>query len=191
MLLFLVFTFGTIFEMIVTRRVCFVYVVSYFMSLVVVLAIRRVEWPWTGAAVFLPYAILGFPIVYMIEVVQTQTLIAPWAAVLNSLPGPLAGLTADLAHRSLPRSIREEWRSALTGMLTAFGYFAFMLLALAYLYKDPSPGLAHYLNGLYLTLPWLLVSGALGGYTAHMITARKAVLGVRADESVRSEIARQ
>jgi len=172
MLLFLVFTFGTVFELTVTRGVCFVYVISYFMALVVVVAIRRVGWRWTGVAVFLPYAVIGFPAVYMIEFVSEQTLIAPWAAILSSLTGPLAGLTADMAHRFLPGSIREEWRSALTGMLTDLGYFVFMLLSLAFLYKEPGSGLAHYLNGIFLTLPWLLVNGALGGYTAHKMTER-------------------
>jgi len=172
MLLFLVFTFGTVFELTVTNGVCFVYVISYFMALVVVAAIRQVGWRWTGVAVFLPYAVVGLPTVYMIEVVMEPTLIAPWAAVLSSLTGPLAGLTADMAFRTLPKSIRAELRSALTGMFAALGYFVFMLLSLAFLYKDPAPGLAHYLNGIYLTLPWLLVNGALGGYTAHKMTER-------------------
>src|SRR3989304_294858 len=40
MLVFLVFTFGTAFELVVTRGVCFVYVIAYFLALAVVLAIR-------------------------------------------------------------------------------------------------------------------------------------------------------
>jgi len=170
MLIFLVFGFGSMFELAVTRGVCFVYIISYFMALVVVVAIRRVGWRWTGVAVFLPYAILGLPAVYMFEVVAEPTLIAPWAAVLSSLTGPMVGLTGDLAHRFLPRNMREDLRSAIIGLLTNLGFFTFYLLMLAFLYRDPAPGLAHYLNGVYLTLPWLLVNGVLGGYTAYKMT---------------------
>jgi len=166
LLVFLVFTFGTMFEMLVTRGVCFVYVISYFLSFAVVLAIRRIGMFGTGLAVFLPYAIMGVFVEYWMEWVDTPSLIAPWAAVVWSMSGVVAGLCADLAHRFLPRSIKEQYRSALVGMIAVFTYWLLTLLVLASMYKDPTPGLAHYLNGIYITLPWLLVSGCFGGYTA-------------------------
>ncbi len=172
-LVFLVFTFGTMFEMLVTRGVCFVYVISYFLSFAVVLAIRRLGVFGTGLAVFLPYAILGVFVEYWMDYVVTPSLIAPWAAVIWSVNGPLAGLCADLAHRFLPRSIKDQYRSALIGMITVFAYFLLTLPTLAFLYNDPAPGLAHYLNGIYITLPWLLVSGCFGGYAAYAMS-RKA-----------------
>lgn len=173
MLVFLVFTFGTLFELVVTRGVCFVYVISYFLALVVVLAVRRVGRFGTGVAVFLPYAILGFFAEYMMEVVVEPNLIAPWAAVIWSLNGPVAGLSADAAHRFLPAMIRGAPRAALVGVVLVSAYWVLVLLTLAFLYRVPGPGLAHYLNGIPLTLPWLLVSGAFGGYTAHAMSASK------------------
>ena len=170
MLVFLVFTFGTAFELVVTRGVCFVYVIAYFLALAVVLAIRRVGRFGTGLAVFLPYAVLGFFAEYMMEVVIEPNLIAPWAAVVWSLSGPVAGLSADGAQRFLPRTIREELRAALVGIVVVSAYFVLVLFSLAFLYEDPGPGLTHYLNGIQLTLPWLLVSGAFGGYTAYAMT---------------------
>jgi len=174
MLVFLVYTFGTMFEMLVTRGVCFVYVISYFLSLAVVLAIRRVGVFGTGMAVFLPYAMLGVFVEYWMEYVENPWLIAPWAAVIWAVNGPLAGLCADLAHRLLPKSLKENYRSALVGTILVFAYWLLTLFTLAFLYVDPAPGLAHYLNGIYITLPWLIVSGCLGGYTAHAMSRTAA-----------------
>lgn len=171
-LLFFVFSFFTMFEIIVTNGVCFVYTISYFLSFTVVLAIRRVGAFGTGAAVFLPYAILGFFMEYWFDYVETPRLIAGWAAAIWSLNGPLAGFAADLAHRHLPRTIKLQYRSAITGMILSFSYFLLTLLTLAFLYAKPD--LTHYLNGIYFTLPWLLVSGCFGGYTAYAMSREAA-----------------
>lgn len=172
LILFVVFTFGTLFELMVTKGVCFVYVIGYFMSLVTVHAILKVKQFGTGMAVFLPYAILGFFVEYMVEVVITPALIAPWAALVWSLNGPLAGISADLTHRLLPTTLRWQFRSAFTGLITVLTYFLLILITLAILYNEPAPGLAHYLNGIFLTFPWLLIMGLFGGYTAGALSSR-------------------
>lgn len=172
MLLFVVYTFGTLFELAVTRGVCFLYVIGYFLAFVVVLAIRRVGRFGTGAAVFLPYAVLGVFFEYEMEVVASPVLVAWWAAVIWSLNGPLAGLSADLANRFLPRTVRQGLRPTLVGIVAVSAYFLLTLGTLAFLYNDPAPGLAHFLNGIYLTLPWLLVAAGFGGYTAYTMSTR-------------------
>ena len=171
LLLFTVFTFGTLFELVVTRGVCFVYVIGYPMSLVIVLAILKVKRFGTGVAIFLPYAILGFFIEYMMEVVTNPALIAPWAVLIWSLSGPLAGLSADISLRLLP-PLGSRSRAALAGLISISTYFLSTLLVLAFLYIDPTPGLTHYTQGIFLTLPWLLSMGLLGGYTASLVSEK-------------------
>ena len=102
---------------------------------------------------------------------MTPALIAPWAALIWSLNGPLAGLSADLTHRLLPTSFRPQLRAALTGLITVLTYFLLTLVTLAFLYHDPAPGLAHYLNGIFITFPWLLIMGLFGGYTTGAMSA--------------------
>ena len=168
--LFGVFSAGSAFELIVTNRVCWVYVMSYFIAFVVTLAVRRVGRFGTGVAVFLPYAIPGFFMEYYLEYVVTPSLTAPWAAALWAGNGLAAGLVADLSERWLPASVNDAVRSALGGVATVFTYWLLVLLTLAFLYVNPAPGVAHFLNGIAFTLPWLLVSGGFGGYTAYAMS---------------------
>ena len=93
--------------------------------------------------------------------------------------GPFAGLSADLAHRFLPRTLAEGGRAAATGVAFVGALFVLVLLALSVSYLDPAPGLAHYLNGIGFTLPWLLVTGGFAGYVAHAL--RRAAGGARAE----------
>lgn len=168
--LFVVFSAGSAFELTVTNGVCWVYLMSYFMAFVVTLAVRRVGRFGTGVAVFLPYAIPGFFIEYYMEYVLSPNLVAPWAAAIWAGGGLVAGLVADLVQRWLPRSLGHARRSIAVGAATVFTYWLLVLLTLAFLYVNPAGGVAHFLNGIGFTLPWLLVSGAFGGYTAYAMS---------------------
>lgn len=168
--LFGVFSAGSAFELVVTNRVCWVYVMSYFIAFVVTLAVRRVGRFGTGVAIFLPYAIPGFFIEYYLEYMVSPNLIAPWAAALWAGNGLIAGLVADLSQRWLPPSMNDAMRAVLSGVATVFTYWLLVLLTLAFLYVNPAPGVTHFLNGIAFTLPWLLVSGGFGGYTAYAMS---------------------
>lgn len=168
--LFGVFSAGSAFELTVTAGVCWVYVMSYFIAFLVVLAVRRVDRFGTGIAVFLPYAIPGFFIEYSLEYVLSPNLIAPWAAAVWAGNGLIAGLVADLNQRWLPKSLGDARRAIACGVATVIAYWALTLLTLAFLYVNPAPGVAHFLNGIAFTLPWLVVSGAFGGYTAYTLS---------------------
>lgn len=168
--LFGVFSAGSAFELMVTSGVCWVYVMSYFIAFVVTLAVRRVGRFGTGVAIFLPYAIPGFFMEYYLEYLVTPKLIAPWAAALWAGNGLIAGLVADLSHRRLPASMSDSLRAVLCGVATVFTYWLLVLLTLAFLYVNPAPGVAHFLNGIGFALPWLLVSAGFGGYTAYTLS---------------------
>ena len=172
--LFGVFSAGSAFELTVTKGVCWVYLMSYFIAFVVVLAVRRVGRFGTGIAVFLPYAIPGFFIEYYMEYVLSPSLIAPWATAVWAGNGLVAGLVADLSQRWLPKSLGDARRAIVCGVATVTTYWALTLLTLAFLYVNPTPGIAHFLNGIAFTLPWLVVSGAFGGYTAYTLSRTRA-----------------
>jgi len=178
-LLFGVLSVANAFELVVTRGVCWVYVFGFFITVVVVHGVLRTGRFGMGIAMFVFYATVGTFMEYWMDYVVTPALIAPWAAVVWGLAGPFAGLSADLAHRFLPRTLAEGGRAAATGAAFVGALFVLVLLALSVSYLDPAPGLAHYLNGIGFTLPWLLVTGGFAGYVAHAL--RRAAGGARAE----------
>ena len=150
---------------------CFHYLVSFFLPLTVVTPILIVKRFGTGIAVYVPYATLGFFMEYYMEWVLDPALVAPWAAVAWSVLGLCVGLSADLAFRYLPSSLSMKRRALLMGLAVGIVDFLTTLAALAFLYVVPGPGVSHFLNAVYFTLPWLLVNSAFGGYTAHAISS--------------------
>src|SRR5512137_1928805 len=92
----------------------FVYVLSYFMALVVLLPILRIKRFGVGLAVYLPYAISGLFTEYYIEWVTLHTLKSLWAVPGWCVVGLAVGLSADLAYRFLPGGLSERWRAILT-----------------------------------------------------------------------------
>jgi len=161
---------GAFWEMFVTREVCMFIMIGYLMSLVVVAAIMISEKFGMGVLVFVPYAIIGLPIEYYMEWILNPVLISPFAAVLWSLVGPAVGLVTDLVYRFLPKSIPSCKKGILLGLALVTAHFLVMLGALSFLYIDPIPNLEHYLNDLGFTLPWLLINGVFGGYTAYALS---------------------
>ncbi len=170
MLLFVVYMIGAFWELLVTRDMCMFYMIGYLMATVVVTAIMMTKRFGIGLLVFLPYAIIGLPLEYYMEWVLDPVLISPFAAVVWAMIGPVVGLSTDLTYRFIPKTIQERVRGIITGLVLAAAHFLIMLGALAVLYVNPIPGLEHYLNALGFTLPWLLMNGAFGGYTAYAIS---------------------
>lgn len=151
----------------------FIYVLSYFIALVVILPILIVRRFGVGLAVYLPYAIIGLFVDYYIEWVVYNTLISPWAVVGWCVFGLLTGLSADLAYRFLPGSYSERKRAILTGIVLSAALFVFVLIAVEFFYKDfPPEGPGTFLSIAYYGVPLLLVNSAFGGYTAYAISKR-------------------
>jgi hypothetical protein len=69
----------------------------------------------------------------------------------------------------------ERWRAILVGTAAQAVTFVVMLLGLTYLYVWDS-SMASHLRFLdqrwFFTLPWVLVNGAFGGYTAYALVKR-------------------
>ncbi len=169
---FLVMCFGNF--VMEPRWGCVFVIPAYLMTLVVVLPILILRRFGVGAAVFLPYFVLGLPLTYYFEYLGGNNLRGAWAVLAWCLTGPVTGLCADLAFRFLPRPMPDRWRAILTGAIFGAAVFVTTYLALTYLYINPSTD-SHYgyfTVGIGFTLPWLIVNGGLAGYSAYAMSKR-------------------
>jgi uncharacterized BrkB/YihY/UPF0761 family membrane protein len=153
---------------------CVFVIPAYWMALVVVLPILIVRRFGVGAAVFLPFFVLGLPLTYTFEYLGNGNLRSVWGVLAWCLVGPVTGLCADLVFRFAPRSTPDRWRAIITGAVFGAAVFVTTYLALTYLYVNPSAE-SHYgyfTVGIGFSLPWLVVNGGLASYTAFAISRR-------------------
>ncbi len=151
----------------------FVYVLSFFITLVVVLPILIVRRFGVGLAVYLPYAITGLYFEYYYDFVASPNLASFWGVLGWCVFGLLVGLSADLAYRFLPRAFSERLRAILTGVVVALTNFILVGVALSFFYVSPQTGTGSFLGVAYYGLPLMLLNGGFAGYTAYAI-ARNA-----------------
>ncbi|MBI4303267.1 MAG: hypothetical protein HY665_02875 [Chloroflexi bacterium] len=85
----------------------YLYAISYFSSLLVILPLLLTKRFGSATAIFLPYVIIGFPVNYYFEWVAERIWIAPWAGLGWSAAFLLTGLSADLAFRYLPGKLNN------------------------------------------------------------------------------------
>lgn len=148
----------------------YLYMVSYFSSLIVILPALLTRRFGTATAVFLPYVIIGFPINYYFEWVTDHTWVAPWSGLGWTVAFLLTGLSVDLALRYLPEKLTSAWRPALSGIIMGLVSFAVTVAALDFVYVGPLPTNAGSFVGIaYFGLPWMVISSAFGGYTAYAL----------------------
>ena len=168
---FLVMTYGAF---IIEPVDCQFVVPAYFMVLPAMLSILTLRRFGAGTVVFMPYAIIGFFMVYYMDYVTLKTMLSIWGAVAWCLGGLATGLAADLAFRFLPTSISEKWRAILVGGVVGLGIYLTPLVAMTFFYIPQPPGSHYYLftTGIAYSLSWLLINGGFAGYTAYAIHAR-------------------
>jgi hypothetical protein len=153
----------------------YLYMVSYFSSLIVILPALLTRRFGTATAVFLPYVIVGFPINYYFEWVADHTWVAPWSGLGWTAAFLLTGLSVDLALRYLPEKLTSAWRAALSGVIMGLVCFVVTVAALDFVYVGPLPTNAGSFVGIaYFGLPWMVISSAFGGYTAYALARDRA-----------------
>jgi hypothetical protein len=145
----------------------YLYAISYFSSLLVILPLLLTKCFGTATAVFLPYVITGFPVNYYFEWIAERTWVAPWAGLGWSVAFLLTGLSADLAFRYLPRKLGYAWRSTLSGAVMGLVSFVVTVAALEFVYVGPLPmDKGSFVGIAYFGLPWMILNSVFGGYTA-------------------------
>jgi len=148
----------------------YLYMISYFSSLIVILPSLLTKRFGTATAVFLPYVIIGFPINYYFEWVAERTWVAPWSGLGWTAAFLLTGLSVDLALRYLPGKLTSAWRSVLSGVTMGLASFVLTVAALDFVYVGPLPTDPGSFVGIaYFGLPWMILNSAFGGYTAYAL----------------------
>jgi hypothetical protein len=174
-LLFLVNTLGAFWVEPYSGSCMFV-LLAYFTALVVILPVLLIRRFGVGAAVYLPYMLLGVGFDYYFEWVVQRTLLSPWYALVWSLLGPATGLLVDVAYRLLPTRLHDHWKAAALGIVLALGTFFLTRWGLMSFYVQGSSASAGHMpffqEKAIFSLPWMVINGAFGGYTAYAL-ARK------------------
>jgi hypothetical protein len=148
----------------------YIYMISYFSSLIVILPALLTKRFGTATAVFLPYVIIGFPINYYFEWVAERTWVAPWSGLGWTFAFLLTGFSVDLALRYLPGKLSYAWRSALSGATMGLVCFIVTVAALVFVYVGPlQTDTGSFVGIAYFCLPWMIISSAFGGYTAYAL----------------------
>jgi len=150
----------------------YIYMISYFSSLIVVYAILRSGTFGMGFLIWTPYAIIGF---FVEAYFELEVLINIWGVVGYSIFGLVTGLSADISYKLLKEktSINEKIVAGLTGLMS-LTYFGTTIIAIGFFYKvgwgagsftDPGS----FLGVAYFCLPWMLINAFFGGFTAYAI----------------------
>ena len=90
--------------------------------------------------------------------------------IVNACNGIYVTALLVSAIIATPATWRRKLQGIIIGVVLVIVHFLVMLAALAFLYVDPVPGLEHYLHALGFSIPWLIMNGAFGGYTAYALS---------------------
>lgn len=151
----------------------YVYMISFFNSLIVVLAILRTNQFGMGFLIWLPYALIGF---FVEAYFELEVLISIWGVVLYCLFGLLTGLSADVSFYLLDNKTSLDKRviSGIVAIIMSLTYYFTVLIAIGFFYKSgwgagsfSEPGT--FLGVAYFALPWMVVNAFFGGFTAFSI----------------------
>ncbi len=151
----------------------YVYIISYFSSLIVVYAILKSRKFGMGFLIWIPYAVIGF---FVEAYFELEVLISLWCVIGYCIFGLLTGLSGDISYKLLREntSINEKFVAGLTGVVMSLTYFITTIIAIGFFYKvgwgagsftDPGT----FLGVAYFCLPWMVINAFFGGFTAYAI----------------------
>ncbi len=166
-----IYTAGAIIDASGISGTCMFILMPAFTAFAVTMPLLTTNRFGTGVAIYVPYAMLGFPPLFFFDWLQSKSIVGLWAVFAIAASGLAIGTGLDLVNRlgaRLPRSIRAISLGAVMQLLTFFC----MLVVLTRLYNaDPSP-ISHvrfFDRKWMFTLPWMVLNGACGGYAAHAV----------------------
>jgi hypothetical protein len=151
----------------------YIYMISFFSSLIVLYAIIKSEVFGMGFYMWLPYAVIGF---FVEAYFELDLLISIWAVLGYSAFGLITGLSADICFKLLNENtkIKKSFIAGISGTFMSFVYFVLVVIALGFFYKSgwgagsfTEPG--SFLGVAYFCLPWMLINAFFGGFTAYCL----------------------
>ena len=151
----------------------YVYVISYYTSLIVIYAILKTGKFGMGFFVWVPYAVIGF---FVEAYFELEVLISIWGVVGYCVFGLLTGFSADISYKLLKEKTSLDGKvvAGLTGVIMSITYFITTIIAIGFFYKigwgagsftDPGS----FLGVAYFGFPWMVVNAYFGGLTAFAI----------------------
>jgi hypothetical protein len=169
-----VYMVGAVIDMTGVSGTCMFVLMPYFASLAVTIPFLKVNRFGTGLGVYIPYVVIGFFPLFFFDWLQDHSLVGLWAVFVFALSGFVIGICLDLAYLLAGR-LSERWRAITIGAAVQAVTFVVMLVGLTYLYLSNSSMASHlrFLDQKWVfTLPWMVVNGAFGGYTAYALVKR-------------------
>ena len=153
---------------------CMLILMPYFAAIAATYPVLVVNRFGTGVGTYIPYTLIGFAPLYYFDWLQDGALVGLWAVFVWTASSPVIGVSLDLANW-LASKLSERMRAIIIGATMQAVTFVVMLLGLTYLYVPTSSMGAHvhFLGrGWPFSLPWMVVNGAFGGYTAYALKNR-------------------
>jgi hypothetical protein len=154
----------------------YVYVISYFSSLIVVLGILRSTHFGMGFLIWTPYAVIGLFVEAYFELILNPVLIGFWAVIGWCVFGLITGVSADMSYKYLllRTNLDKKIICGFTGVIMSLVYYLTVITATGFFYKTgwgagsfTDPG--SFLGVAYFCLPWMIINAFFGGYTAYSI----------------------
>jgi hypothetical protein len=154
----------------------YVYMVSFFNSLIVINAIIKTQYFGMGFLLWLPYAVIGLFVEAYFELILTDVLISFWSVIGYCVFGLLTGFSADLTYQLLSSKtkLQKKYTAGFTGVIMNLTYFLTVIIAIGFFYKmgwgagsfeDPGS----FLGVAYFGLPWMIINAFFGGFTGHSL----------------------
>lgn len=148
----------------------YLYVVSHFVSFLVILPVLLKRRFGIATAVFLPLVIIGFPINYYFEWITIRTWVVPWSGLGWTAAYLLTGLSVDLTYKFAPSGLSDQARVIITGLIMGVVSFAATVAALDIVYVGSLPTDPGSFVGLaYFGLPLMVVNSGFGALTAYAV----------------------
>jgi hypothetical protein len=153
---------------------CMFVAMPYFVSLAALMPAVKLKRFGSTIGAYIPYTVLGFFPLFYFDWLVSRSLVGLWAVFVFALSGFLIGACADLVY-GFPFRMSGRTRAVAAGMAVQAATFFTMLLGLKYLYLNSADAASHlhfFDQNWFFTLPWMVVNGGFGGYTAFAIRNR-------------------
>ena len=129
--------FGTFFDIETGVGLYFVFINSYFNTIVVVLPILLIKRFGTGMLIYLPWAVSGLFVEYYMEYVLNPVLKSPLCVLGWCLLGLLVGLSADLSYRFIKLK-NYKYLVVFTGIIMGLVNILLFSLVAPHFYIQPA-----------------------------------------------------